>query len=110
MIPATRQFTAGPYHHDRDFDGVKPRILAPVNWSGDPEAREVVCVATVNTGLPEWEANAQLIASAPDLYAALQMFEQGPPDGDNTDGWFAQYALNLRFARAALARAEGRQV
>ncbi len=51
------------------------------------------------------QANARLIASAPELLAALQAFEQGPPDGDNTDSWFAQYAINLQHARAAITKA-----
>lgn len=59
-----------------------------------------------NLGTPDIHtANARLIAAAPSLLAALAMFEQGPPDNDNTDAWFAQYALNLEHARAAISQA-----
>jgi hypothetical protein len=51
------------------------------------------------------EANARLIAAAPELYAALQMLEAAY--GDRTWGTVEAVARAMPAARAALAKARG---
>lgn len=52
----------------------------------------------------EAKANARLIASAPDLLAALQAFAAA---GNNFTGWHPAYEDAIIQARAAIARATG---
>lgn len=85
--------TPGPWH----FDGHQYDHIV---WSSD---RNRVCFLT-STG--PTEANARLIAAAPDLLAALKdmvdgaPLECGEPDCPDCGPW--------RTARAAIAKAEGR--
>lgn len=97
----------------------RPEIGGVYSTAGQqhPDGKPRTCIADTGeagqtwngAALPEEEkhANGHLIAAAPDLRTALEAFEQGPPDGDNIDAWFAQYAVNLQHARAALIKAEG---
>jgi hypothetical protein len=61
----------------------------------------------------EAEANARLIASAPDLLAALKVFTDFPADvfeGDHDGRYTMTVQLHdMRNARAAIAKAEGAQ-
>ena len=83
----------------------------PAPWQTDPSAfgivytdmpdcRHVICTAST-------EANARLIAAAPDLLAALRLFVVAyetnmPPPGYSPHNW----RLMREKCRAALARAE----
>jgi hypothetical protein len=64
-----------------------------------PSAEEFVCGVTVF--LPDAEANARLIAAAPDLLVSLkemlEVWEEDPAYG----------AMHAEKARAAIAKAEG---
>lgn len=54
------------------------------------------------------EANARLIAAAPDLLAALVAFRDGGPNGGNNfKGWHRGYDAAIALAYAALAKATG---
>lgn len=99
ITASTAGHTPGPWRKS-SHDSLK----GVFHIDAGPMGYERKTVAIINAE-KQSEANARLIAAAPDLLAALEAFEQGPPDGDNTDGWFAQYALNLEAARAAIARA-----
>lgn len=56
------------------------------------------------------KANAQLVAAAPDLYAALReiIFLDVIAGSINDDAWLQDHSDALAVARAALAKAEGR--
>lgn len=105
-------FTPGPWHLDR-HDGFREpstddfAIVAPT----------VICPAIVWGGLRESEANANLIAAAPDLFAELRETLIALPDHSrDCKGWDVSgtgaaccfFAERHRNARAVLAKAEGR--
>lgn len=95
MIPATRQFTPGPWTiYESDAHGL---CVTQTNLRG-PRA----IIASIERGQPEAEANAQLIASAPDLYAALKALA---PILDNDGPLVAAYSDVEPLVRAALAKA-----
>jgi hypothetical protein len=83
----------------------------PGPWSLD-QSSQISCVSAFDVNgefigiaymtLPNHEANARLIAAAPDLLAALKQFEAFYPMGINLDLDDA-----FRAARAAIAKAEG---
>lgn len=68
-------------------------------WEIDGLDRSIATVNAVEDIAPEDEANARLIAAAPDLLAALQDFLHADPD---------VFAEELAAARAAIAKAEGK--
>ena len=77
----------------------KSTILKDLYVSASPErVARVVLPATANS-IDEYEANARLIAAAPDLLEALKGFM----DGAEAMGW------NTDKARAAIAKATGEQ-
>jgi hypothetical protein len=101
--------TPGPWYHDKDgyiwrrplnelyeyggrVAGDKPVACAWIGWDGEGQ-----------TGYP-LEANARLIAAAPEMLEALQMFlaynDQGGPISFDTDAMWAK-------ARNVLAKIEG---
>ena len=59
----------------------------------------------------EPEANARLIAAAPDLLEALivtrSLVSEGAIDGFTDHGWMERLFLNQRSLSAAIAKAEG---
>lgn len=61
-------------------------------------------------GVAEQEANARLIAAAPDMLAALKAFLRAPSIGSSGPGSVSieVQTFNLNEARAAIAKAEGR--
>lgn len=84
--------TPGPWHYD-EGDG----------WVVSDYPRHIICNPldrSTNIGHEECDANAQLIAAAPDLLAALRAFVEfnDEPMGGPPSLWQA--------ARAALAKAE----
>ncbi len=56
-----------------------------------------------STSLTNHEANARLIAAAPDLLEACKTLVGLP----NTEDWLARLRLAVEQARAAIAKAEG---
>jgi hypothetical protein len=102
--------TPGPWNYDSgyidthavDDDGSRDYIiLAEMHSTFGPD----------NYGVDQWmlppeeyEANARLIAAAPEMYEALQMFlaynDQGGPISFDTDAMWAK-------ARSVLAKIEG---
>ncbi len=72
------------------------------------------CLANVGTysiEADEAEANAKLIATAPELLAALESFLRAPSIGSNGPGssTIVVQDFNFRAARAAIAKAKGEQ-
>ena len=67
--------------------------------------------ASIAKNWPEAEANARLIAAAPDLLAALRIFTDFPSDvfeGEEDGPYTMTVRLDdMRRARAAIAKAEG---
>jgi hypothetical protein len=114
--------TPGPWFTSRvmeDDYGFSYCTVGPFNTADQPDGDHVEeAIAEVRGINHDAEANARLIAAAPDLYAALQMchqvIEQSAADGfqamrDLTDAelgrlWISAY----QAARTALAKADGR--
>lgn len=96
--PTTAQHTPGPWV----IDGNRIRTDY-IRFEG---AVRGVCVAQVDkagVGTPQAEANARLMAAAPELLAALKDILACP-------NWHPEFSGSLwNNAVAAIARAEGRQ-
>jgi hypothetical protein len=84
------QHTPGPWC-------VKGAAILPeapsFNWIGSVQA----------SNMPEWEANARLIAAAPDLLEACQTLATLL----DTDDWIATGRLAVKQAQAAIAKVRG---
>jgi len=62
-----------------------------------------------NSDFPEQEdANAPLIAAAPDLLAALRAVEHAFAVGEPSDGFGSAMETAAKLARAAIAKADGK--
>ena len=84
-------------HGTTEFSGKLPMVVVP---SG-------LCAAVTGCG-PDGEANARLIAAAPDLLAALQDIDtaiRGLPEG--LEGYLQSLDEPVAAARAAVAKATG---
>jgi len=92
--------TPGPW---RDIGGCG-HVFAEVDWDDQSVDRVIVMsqLASVDTSRKTWEANARLIAAAPELLEALKEIIAAA-DGD---GW-NQLDASFATARAAIAKAEG---
>jgi hypothetical protein len=100
----TQKHTRGPwksYLYGKDSYG---RIIATV---GANDGNNRICeLCAVDLPVDSIEANAQLIASAPDLLAvALALVEFA--DGNNRINLTGKLAEAVGLARAAIAKAEG---
>lgn len=90
---ATTSHTLGPWHVGRRT------IESPAG---------TICETYSHMGIEEANANERLIASAPDLLAALIAFRDGGPQGgQNFAEWHESYRPAIELARAAIARATG---
>ncbi len=107
------QHTAGPWFVAAQNDGLviidgRP---SPAPYDGPiPKAHGPNVIATPNFRLPEHEANARLIAAAPDMLEALEAFVDGfDPDKeyDATDTAYVVFGEKAKIARSAIAKARG---
>ena len=98
-------FTPGPWHVS-ELDG---RTVGPVRvLRADGDVPQLQAVARVMDRTGEWQANARLIAAAPELLQALRDLVDDY-EAILGDGLTAETApAELRTARAAIAKAEGR--
>ena len=88
--------TPGPWHYVTGVDGA-------VVYTG-------VTIATIPIDALDWLSNAHLIASAPDLLAALNRLIQSLPEDSNEypDSASARQVFDsIRFAREAISKATG---
>jgi hypothetical protein len=75
------KFTKGPwkietYHETDDFGCVRP-----ITFIENAECQTICEIDSADHGIDEFDANAHLIAAAPDMYAVASNFEiQGPDD------------------------------
>ena len=98
---STAQHTPGPWH-------IGKRTFAPYIYG--PKGEEVAGPSGFTSGHEETQANARLIAAAPDLLAAL---EEIASRQISVQGYNSPSALLLRLAsvqslaRATIARATG---
>lgn len=104
------EHTPGPWRVERSLDGRSDGYIRPVNGHVEPGAVAPVAVARVvgSRGRGETEANARLIAAAPELLAALEelvAWQNGPPlsTPKYEDGW----GNAMRAAAAAIQKASG---
>jgi hypothetical protein len=118
MSETTTGFTPGPWESGYAGGVTGPsavwgngKSLHPIAKRGGAGICGASVVALVQMKDPNWEANARLMASAPDLYAALKALGITQTDGlcfmdcyEREEGHYPECAA----ARAALAKAEGR--
>ena len=62
-----------------------------------------------SSSLPEWEANARLIAAAPDLLEALEQLVIEYDDVELADAEPSSLTAAFNAARAAIAKAKGKE-
>lgn len=96
--------TPGPWKHEEVMDRTgSPRAYSvwPCNQSG---ARNRICMTPDGT-TPENKANAIIMASAPDLLAALKA-ALGPLELYHAYGWPDSDGV-IRRLKAAISKAEG---
>lgn len=96
--------TPGPWHTKREgFSTVYVEASLGNGW-----VQEVAACGPTAAGQDQQEANALLIAAAPDLLEALCAYRKKFPDHENEA--FVQEVQDLgRMARAAIAKATGGQ-
>lgn len=102
MEPKTKH-TPGPWHTIQSYNPEKA-VIAASPYVLDSR-KEIVASAHMNVPESERQANANLIAAAPDLYAALHAIFYADEDDDHEDLMAAADAA-LAKARAA-PRPEG---
>jgi len=99
MSQSTEQivrYTPGPWH----VSSTGTDVIGPPRVPNTTGAKARVIAVMSNAAFAECEANAHLIAAAPDLYAALKRFLSAD---EPTDA-----AAEIEMAEAALRKAEGR--
>ncbi len=67
---------------------------------------EDVHIALVNHAYPEWQANARLIAHAPEMYKVLQVFADEPSEAEER---VDELCVAYFQAREILARIDGEE-
>lgn len=97
------KYTPGPWQVGMAFDNYGETEIAIEHMT--PAGNLVVAVAL--GGLQGQDANASLIAAAPDLLAALQAIVKSLVDQD--DEGMIEHAQQMIDARAAIAKATGGQ-
>ena len=100
--------TPGPWHFftRKDADGYKERVIAKDFDNGE------TCSLAVIHHCREDEANARLIAAAPELLEALELAKMGLEAAiekcrANNDSNFLGYALTLDKVNLSIAKARG---
>lgn len=93
--------TPGPWEY-----GEERGLCREIHADNGPE---LFAIAQTRHGDPEiCEANARLIAAAPELLEALIAFRDGGPQGgQNFAEWHESYRPAIDKARAAIAKATG---
>ena len=102
---ADTKFTKGPWHYQENADVYTHIVRDATNWfiASTPQSSSLIC-----------EANARLIAAAPELYEAVRKAKQLASiatdwnlDKVEIDGTMVDtYTLHEQF-KAALVKAEG---
>lgn len=104
-------FTRGPWMHSEGntyFRRPGKMMTADLIYERDYGGRWIAAVWQDDFGVDEQEANAHLIAAAPDLYrAARNALDKVFNDGKR-EGWAEIQISALDELRAALAKAEGK--
>ncbi len=97
--------TPGPWEV-RHGVGINPRYPWRVATGG-----YCVCTDVAHTGggASQQEANARLIAAAPDLLNVAQMLIEAEREASTDDTFRLKVSIVCEFARAAIAKAEGRE-
>jgi hypothetical protein len=101
-------FTPGPWSIDPD--GLEMPSKASIDAPSHGELALVVWKMDDDERSPEKEANAYLIAAAPDLYAALEVLLEDSVQLANSGdcgNWDPETQAPIIAARAALAKARG---
>lgn len=128
-MPLTRTCIAGKWEYSGDLDECSPHKThhyTPGPWShakrGDYDTRGIGIFAKNEAGLPYYvatagfmgtadyrfaEANAQLIASAPELLSALKALHSCHRAFSESESWTTLDDGARELAEAAIAKAEG---
>lgn len=97
--------TPGPWHV-RKCDGGY-RLFDREDWAVVNDGLITPCLIWGGAGFKEGEANARLIAAAPDLLKALQVLIKINRDLDTVGVMPADKAIAYGMAEAAIAKATG---
>jgi hypothetical protein len=103
--------TPGPWAIGRSADNT-PLVMVPVHESegsgfGVAHINRIPRMSSVRGDM---DANARLIAAAPDMLAALKLFVEGfDPNNNSDDPAYVLFGDKGKVALAAIAKAEGRQ-
>jgi hypothetical protein len=97
------QHTPGPWNYGKAANS-KYYV-----FGGDGLPVIVPNASATNRPKPEMEANAQLIAAAPELLSALKQFKKlrGIPGKETTPEWHLAFKNTWAEMEAAIAKAEG---
>ena len=91
-------FTPGPWSIEDDTPGETTGLRFAIN------SKDYI-IARTTDGWKEAQANARLIASAPDMLEMCKLFEDCMANMDGMDGYDTSYELSK--VRAVLAKVEG---
>lgn len=109
MSNQTAKHTPGPWARD-DNDAI---IVAPPAYFGDrvfiADLDPSTPVLVTYPSIEEMEANARLIAAAPELIAALRAIVERDTEFEAIEDAETRYYHAIGIASQAIARAEGRQ-
>lgn len=102
--------TPGPWFA-HDFSGLNESDVEASDFSVSCTTPDHITVAIMGKGLrnkkEEWEANALLIAAAPELLEALEAFDKAAKESTTIIGFAAKAFKLLTKTRAAIAKARG---
>ncbi len=102
LVAAMSEYTPGPWEYNAPRFPEASGSVFSIDTNGDLQARDYWTVAEVFHRSPNSEANARLIAAAPDLLAALEKIANDPI-GQPGASYREILALIVQIARAALA-------
>lgn len=102
----SKTYTPGPYKLYRGGDGVAIAVV-----TGQQQPKDRLIVARVNRPVVSWDdetinANANLLAAAPEMLKALYIIEQKL--AETTRDYRSDHEIG-RIIRAAIAKAEGKE-
>ena len=98
--------TPGPWHNFEQ-NGMNPNYkgLYEIDANHPSGSRQTIAVTPYKGDARELNANARLIASAPDMLEMCKLFEECMANMDGMDGYDTSY--ELAKVRAVLAKVEG---
>ena len=99
-------FTPGPWHaFEQNATNPNTKGLFEIDANHPSGNRQTIAVTPYKGDARELDANARLIAAAPEMYEMCKLLEECMETIDGKDGWDASY--ELAKVREVLAKVEG---